>query len=437
MLITDYFVDPVLRAPMIGSMLMCLSAALVGVIVFLKRQSLIGEALSHAAYPGVVLGVIVIGLLFGDSTTSEYGGIVMLTGAFLTAMLGVKLIGALEKTGVNADAALCFTLSYFFGIGITLASHIQFSFSNLFRQVQVYFYGQAATMTDVHIALYSALVLFVMVCLYFLRKEFKTWIFDPVFTKVLGVNVSLLETVFLLLVGLSIVIGIRSVGVVLMSAMLIAPAAAARQCTSHLKSLFALAGLFGVLSAGLGTYLANEISLKMGQKVGLPTGPMIVVVASLFCIGALLFAPERGLVFRFLRILKFRSNCLKENLLKNLWRQGKAASFASLKEHLFVSSWHLQWALCRLIREGWVQREGDNYRLTEDGVYRAKKIVRLHRLWEVYLADYVGIGPLRVHSSAEEMEHILTPQLEEELTLILKNPKEDPHHQPIPLREER
>lgn len=430
----DYFVDPVLRAPMIGSMLMCLSAALVGVLVFLKRQSLIGEALSHAAYPGVILGVIGIGLIFGDSTAPEYAGIALLTGAFITALLGNKLISALEKCRINADAALCFTLSFFFGIGITLASHIQFSFSNLYRQVQIYFYGQAATMTDIHIAIYSALVILVLVCLYFLRKEFKSWIFDPVYTKVLGVNVRLLEAVFILLVGLSIVIGIRSVGVVLMSAMLIAPAAAARQCTSHLKTMFALAGLFGLLSAGIGTYLANEISLRMG--IGLPTGPMIVVVASSICVLALLFAPERGLIIRFFRILQFRSNCLNENLLKNLWRQGKKTSFASLKEHLFVPSWHLKWALSRLIREGWVEKKGNTYNLTQDGSYRAKKIVRLHRLWELYLADYVGIGALRVHSSAEEMEHIITPELEEELTLLLRNPKEDPHHQPIPPREE-
>lgn len=432
MLITDYFVDPVLRAPMIGSMLMCLSAALVGVIVFLKRQSLIGEALSHAAYPGVVLGVIAVGLFYGDSTSYEYAGLVMLTAAFITALLGVKLISALEKMRVNTDAALCFTLSFFFGIGITLASHIQFSFSNLYRQVQIYFYGQAATMTDMHIIIYSVLVIFVIVCLFFLRKEFKVWIFDPVYAQVLGIRIRLLESVFLLLVGLSIVIGIRSVGVVLMSAMLIAPAAAARQCTSNFKQMFFLAGLFGLLSAGLGTYFANEVSLNMGQKMGVPTGPMIVLVASMICILALLFAKEKGLVIRFWRILKFRSMCLNENLLKTLWKQEKKATFAYLKEHLYVPSWHLMWALKRLMKEGWIEKKGHTYCLTQDGTIRAVRIVRLHRLWELYLADYVGIGPLRVHSSAEEMEHILTPELEEELTFLLQNPQIDPHQQPIP-----
>lgn len=429
----DYFSDPVLRAPMIGSMLMCLAASLVGVIVFLKRQSLIGEALSHAAYPGVVLGIILIGLIFGDTTTNPFSGIAMLGGAFITAILGVKLIGYLEnKVRVNADAALCFTLSFFFGIGITLASHIQFSFSNLYRQVQIYFYGQAATMTDIHIAIYGILVFFVLTSLFFFRKEFKTWIFDPVYSEVIGVNIRLIDTIFLLLVSLSVVIGIRSVGVVLMSAMLIAPAAAARQCAANLKQMFIMAAIFGIASAGLGTYLANELSLR--EQVSLPTGPMIVLIASALCILALLFAPEKGLFVRMVRIINFRSTCLNENLLKTLWREGKhkPSAFSTLRKHLFVSSLHLRWALFRLTRQGWIRKIGDSYSLTEDGVIRAEKIIRLHRLWELYLADYIGIGALRVHSSAEEMEHILTPALEEELTRILNNPTQDPHRQPIP-----
>jgi manganese/zinc/iron transport system permease protein len=429
----DYFTDPVLRAPMIGSILMCLSAALIGVIVFLKKQSLIGEALSHAAYPGVVCGVIFVGVLFGDSTSSPFAGVAMLTGAFLTAILGSRMITWLEnKHKVNADAALCFTLSFFFGIGITLASHIQFSFSNLYRQVQIYFYGQAATMTDIHILIYGILVLFVLTSLFILRKEFKIWLFDPIYSKVIGINTKMIGLVFLLLATLSIVIGIRSVGVVLMSAMLIAPAAAARQCTSHLKTMFLLAAIFGISSAGLGTYLANELSTH--AKVSLPTGPMIVLIAASICILALAFAPEKGLIFRMIRIIKFRSTCLNENLLKTLWREGKhkPCTFDVLKKHLFVASLHLQWALFRLSRQGWIQKTDGSYSLTKDGILRAEKVIRLHRLWELYLADYVGLGAQRVHSSAEEMEHILTPELEKELTRLLNNPKEDPHHQPIP-----
>lgn len=435
-----YFYDPVLRAPMLGSMLMCVSASLVGVLVFLRKQSLIGETLSHASYPGVVVGVIVIGLMFGDLTGSQYSGPAMLCGAFLFALLGVRILRFLEKKlKVYPDAALCFVLSFFFGFGILLSSEIQISLSNLYRQVQTYFYGQAATLTDLHISLYGFLVLLIGSLLYLFRKEFKTWLFDPKFAKVSGINIPLLETIFLLLVTASIVIGIRSVGVVLMSAMLIAPAAAARQCTHRLRRMFFLAATFGMISAALGTYLANEISWWLinkypGTRMTLPTGPMIVLMSSLICIGALLFAPDRGLLIRFFRVIHFKSTCLQENLLKTLWRFGPS-SLPSLKEHLLVSTPFLYWVAFRLKRKGWVVKKGLNYELTDQGGVYARQIIRLHRLWELYLSDYVGIGPKRVHASAEEMEHILTPELERELTEILSDPIFDPHHQPIPPKE--
>lgn len=433
----QYFTDPVLRAPMIGSMLMSTAASLVGVIVLLRRQSLIGEALSHAAYPGVVLGVVVMGIFYGDLTGSDFINVVMLIGAFITACLGVWLLRWMEeKLRVYPDAALCFVLSFFFGLGILIASYIQFPFSNLYRQIQTYFYGQAATLTDFHIVTYGSLVALIAFFLILFRKEFKVWIFDPQFAQVVGLNLSSLEIVFILLVALSVVIGIRSVGVVLMSAMLIAPAAAARQCAKNLKEMFFWAIVFGAFSAGLGTYIANEVSWQLLKKYPetrmiLPTGPMIVLVASSICLAALFLAPERGILARGLRQIRFRAASLQENLLKTLFRIGPSPLF-SLKEHLLVNKWHLRYALSKMIRQGWVKKDQTLYTLTKDGTFKAKHIVRLHRLWELYLADYVGVGPERVHASAEEMEHILTPELEKELTKILNDPKQDPHHQPIP-----
>lgn len=437
--IINYFTDPVLRAPMIGSILMCVAAALVGVIVFLRKSALLGEALSHAAYPGVVLGVVIVGLLTGDQTAGEEIELTLIAGAFITALSGMGVLRVLEKKGkVKHDAALCFVLSFFFGIGITIASHIQFSFPNLYRQVQIYFYGQAATMTDQHIYIYLIFVIVLMTSLFLFRKEIKTLLFNPEYAQVAGLNVPLLDMVLFLLITVAVVIGIRSVGVVLMSAMLIAPAAAARQCTHSLRKMFALSALFGVISAFLGTILANESTLKLlelypGVRRAMPTGPLIVLVASLICLLALFFAPDKGIFVRFLRILRFRANCSKENLLKALWRESPQ-KLAPLSALLCINRVHLLWLLFRLRRQGWINRGAAGYYLTKDGDVRASKIIRLHRLWELYLADYVGVGATRVHSSAEEMEHILTPELEKQLTELLKDPKQDPHRQPIPPR---
>ena len=224
-----YFVDPILRGPTIGSMLMCLAAGLVGAVVFLRKQSLLGEALSHAAYPGVIIGVMVAGAFSLDASNHTLLASLIMAGAFVTALLGMLSIFCLVNfLKVKNDVALCFVLSTFFGIGLTLASQVQFTYSSLYQQIQVYLYGQAATMSDIHIKIYAFLALSIIIAAITFLKELEIIIFDRDYAESLGIRVRFVDGLFLILIVLAVVIGIRSVGVVLMSAMLIAPAAAAR-----------------------------------------------------------------------------------------------------------------------------------------------------------------------------------------------------------------
>lgn len=436
-----FFTDSVLRGPTIGSMLMCFSAALIGVVVFLRKQSLLGESLSHAAYPGVVVGVIVAGMAGLSADEPGLLALMMMIGAFLSAFLGLLTIHFLErKVKVRSDAALCLVLSSFFGIGLTLASQVQYSHSSSYRQIQAYLYGQAATMTDVHIWIYGIFSLFIVSIFLIFFKEIEIILFDRNFAKISGFPVRRIETLIFVLIVLSIVIGIRSVGVVLMSAMIIAPAAAARQFTNRFINMLWIAPVFGVLSGFLGNYLSIQLTRydflqRSGARFILPTGPMIVLVASFFCLLAIFFAPQRGLSLRLIRIARFRYRCICENVLKGIWRQGPDQCY-SLKEiiqYQSLSKIYLRFVLWRLVHDGWMEKPDKlSYRLTPKGKIWAAKIVRLHRLWEVYLANYVGIRHERVHRNAEEMEHIITPELEEELTLLLKDPQLDPHAQEIP-----
>lgn len=436
----NYFTDPVLRAPTLGCMLMGLSAALIGVIAYLRKESLLGEALSHASYPGVILGAIWASMMVGGYSDQLWLSILSISGAFIFALLGNYLIHYLEMHWrIRPDSALCFILSLFFGIGILLASYVQFANASIYKQSLSYLYGQAATMSDKHIALYGVLSLLVASMIFLFYKEIKVLTFDRDYAHAIGLRVHLIDMAILIFLSLSIVIGIRSVGVVLMSAMLIAPAAAARQYTHRLSYMLLLAGIFGVLSGFLGNFFSVELAsylshLYPSDRLSLPTGPMIVMVASIICMLSLFFAPERGLLVRLGRITLFRSRCLRENLLKIMWRQGKEKQFSldEIRRTQAISKPYLFLLLLSLSHQGWVQRYGTNFRLTLDGIHRAEHIVRLHRLWEVYLCDYVGMGADRVHKSAEEMEHILTPELEKELTLLLQDPKVDPHQQPIP-----
>ena len=153
----DFFTDPVLRAPTLGSIFMCLSSSLAGVVVLLKKRSLLGESLSHAAYPGIALGVVLLAPFFSPS--SEGFSLAILGCAFVSSLIGMLVIDILQKKfRVKDDAALCFVLSSFFGLGVLIVSRIQTTHALWYKQVQAFLYGQTATMRVVHVWIYLGLL---------------------------------------------------------------------------------------------------------------------------------------------------------------------------------------------------------------------------------------------------------------------------------------
>lgn len=422
------FLDPVLFAPTLGSMLMCLASSLVGVLVFVRKRSLLGETLSHAAYPGVIISLFVTALFFAYS--EELIAIVVLVGALITSLLGLYAIDFLKrKFRIYDDAALTFILASFLGVGILFASHIQQSHALWYRQSLLFLYGQVATMREGHVVIYGVLALLVVLFVSICYHSLLSLNFDRIYSRSIGMRTKLLDMLTFWLLAFAIVIGIRSVGVILMSGMLIAPAIAAKALTHKLSKLLFLAALFGVLSA----YLGNLITFALPLQFAVPTGPAIVLVATGFALLSLLFAPEEGLVNRFLRVAKFARERRMENILKLAWKKGQLISAREVIAHFPLNALYLKFFFQKMVRQGWLSKETKGvYRLTEDGVRRAERIVRLHRLWEVYLFDFLGVSSERVHGSACEMEHIITPELEDKLSLLLGDPKTDPHAQPIP-----
>ncbi|MFZ4099617.1 MAG: iron chelate uptake ABC transporter family permease subunit [Chlamydiia bacterium] len=436
MRILDYVVDPLFRGPTLGSVLMCIAASLVGGIVVLRKRSLLGETLAHAAYPGVLLALTVASQFFSNPLDEGVLPLVLL-GASIAAWLALNLIRALEKRRVRPDSALCFVLASFFGFGLLFASRLQVVLPKWYQQAESFLFGQTVTMTDQDIWLYGGLVLTVLSLVILFFKELQVVSFDAEFAQTLGVRAQWADRLFTLLLVAAVVIGLRSVGVVLMSAMLIIPAITARQFCHRLPVLLTIAALVGGASGFLGTILSVEggewLSEQLQRSMALATGPSIVLTAALFCVLALLLAPERGLVIKTLRMARFRMKCLDENLLKAIWRaRGAMIGPETLAEWVGSAQTWVRWRLWRLIRQGWVVHRDASWHLTEDGHARATQIVRLHRLWELYLTDYLGLGVERVHRNAEEIEHILTPDIERQLVDLLNQPAFDPHKQPIP-----
>lgn len=429
--------DPIFRIPIIGAILMCFTSALVGVICMLKKRSLLGEALSHATYPGIVISVVIAQAF---CTVSEgLISVAIALGAFFSSIIGLLAIEYMEKKqGINSDVALCFILSTFLGTGVLLASKIQITHALLYQKVQIFLYGQIATLLKVHLWMYGVLALLTCLVICILFQEIRISIFDKNYARSIGISSKSIDMICFFVIIWAIVIGLRSVGIIMMSGMLIIPATTARQYTNRLSTLFILSGVFGIISAFVGSILSMQPlwMLSKGKALYMPTGPLIVLVASALCLISLLLAPSRGLLFRKIRIFQFNYKCLLENILKKIWQLqvNRAVPLIELKRCFSGFPLLFTISLYQLQKRHWIVRKNGQIALTSEGVRRAEYIVRLHRLWEAYLFSCLDVDIKKVHASAEEMEHILTRELEADLTTLLKNPKFDPHYQTIPER---
>lgn len=437
----QYFLDPVLRAPTIVTMVVCFVAALLGTFIVLRKEALLGEVFSHMALPGVVVALIAARFFSFDSELITISFVTI--GAFCFTFLGALFISFLKRKGkLVADSALSFALVSFFGLGLLILSGLQQDFPSLYRKSESYLFGQAATLDDSYIVIYLALAAFVLIVSIIFFRPIKVLIFDEVFAQNIGMPKKTIEAILFVLVVLSCVMGLKSVGVVLITSMLIFPPLSAREFTKRVSMQFALSGLFGIFAGFLGVVFSYELSLRLSQHsqkaISLPLGPMITLVAFGLFLITLIVSPRQGFLKRGVRKWTFSFRCEQENLLKAIWK------YCSVHDKKTLSRQEIEeiyppkfFSLFFLLHKKFIRRVSKNeYEMTSSGLMRGRKIVRLHRLWEVYLVKFCKVPKERVHPSAEEMEHILTREIEEELDRILGYPKLDPHKQPIPQQDE-
>lgn len=277
------FTDYTFQTVALGSALLGLISGVLGSFAVLRRQSLLGDGVSHAALPGVVMAF----LLTGIKNTE-----ILLLGALLTGLPATFFImGIVRHSRIKFDSALALVMSVFFGLGLVLLTYSQKLPNANQAGLNRFIYGQASTLLQRDIVLMGVcgLVLLLFVVLFW--KEFKLFSFDPEFAASLGFSTGKLNVLLSFLIVLAIIIGLQTVGVVLMSAMLIAPAVAARQWSHRLWLMVCLAAIFGALSGVIGTLLSSSYA-------ELPTGPVIVVCVTLIAALSLLVAPRRGILHR-------------------------------------------------------------------------------------------------------------------------------------------
>ncbi len=268
----------------LGTGFLGLLSGVIGTYATLRKQSLLGDALSHAALPGIGLAFLLIG-------TKELS--VLLTGAAISGIIATFLIQAMNKNGtVKFDSALSIILASFFGLGLVILTYIQGKANANQAGLEKFIYGQASSMllSDVKLIVGIGSVMLILVIVFW--KELKVFTFNEVFAETLGYSTKFLQFLLSTMIVLTVILGLEAVGVILMSALLIGPAVAARQWSDRLSVVVVLAGLFGFLSGTIGTIISS-----IGNQI--PTGPTIVLVLSFFIIVSLFLSPKRGLLTKW------------------------------------------------------------------------------------------------------------------------------------------
>lgn len=280
------FFDYTLRVVALGSAILGLVSGSLGAYAVLRRQSLLGDAISHAALPGIGLAF----LLTGTRATSA-----LVLGAALAGWIGTLVVLAVVRTTrIKEDSALGIVLSVFFGLGLVILTFIQRRPDAAQAGLETFLFGQAATLLVGDVILIAILGAAGLLTALLFWKEFKLLSFDPDFGVTLGFPMGRLDVLLTSVLVVAIVIGLQTVGVVLMSAMIVAPAAAARQWTDRLGLMMLLAGAFGAMAGVAGAVLSSTAER-------LPTGPTIVLCLSVIVVVSLTLAPNRGVLWGWLR----------------------------------------------------------------------------------------------------------------------------------------
>uniref|UniRef100_UPI00404765EB metal ABC transporter permease n=2 Tax=Roseivirga sp. TaxID=1964215 RepID=UPI00404765EB len=418
------FQDASIVSVAVGAMLLTASSAVVGTFTFLRKKALVGDAVAHSVLPGICLAFILSG---------TKNPIILIIGAFITGWISLLIIDLItQRSKIKEDSAIALVLSVFFGVGILMLTNIQHSGNAAQTGLDSFLFGKAAALVGKDLITFSivAVVLILTVTLFF--KELKIIAFDSNYAKALGLPVRSIDLLLTTLTVLAVVTGIQAVGVVLMAAMLITPAAAARFWTNDVKNMTIIAAIMGSLSGLSGAYVSYVAP-------AMPTGPWIVMIISAIALTSFFFAPKRGIISRYFTQRKLQVMIMDENLLKSLYHLGeedanmfKGRKIDEIIEKRYFPRKRLKAALSRLKREGYLARANGEWQFTQVGKQKGQRVVKLHRLWELYLSTYVKIASDHVHEDAETIEHIITPELEAELERMLEYPEMDPHREKIP-----
>ena len=403
------FQDESVRFAVIGSILLGVTCGLLGSFIVVRKMALVGDALSHAVLPGVALG-----FLWGQTKDP----LAIFVGATVAGLLGTTVVSVIRQTTrLKEDAALGLVLASFFAVGICFVTMIQRLPTGNKSGIDKFLFGQAAAISAGDLGLMAIITALSILTITLFYKECLVTSFDAGFARAAGFPTQLIHHGIMLLLAFAVVVALQAVGVVLVSAMLITPAAAAYLLTDRMHRMLILAAVFGMVAGVLGAFMSF-----LGNN--LPTGPFMVLGASAVFVGAFLFGPKHGVLVRWWKRRSRADRIGRENTLKSIYRvleerefHGEGVSLRELAELRRESIEEARAEAIELARHGLVtpHEEGNILFFTPRGWQRACEIVRNHRLWELYLTNAVQYAPDHVHEDADKIEHVIGTETVREL----------------------
>lgn len=421
------------RVVVVSVAMLGIAAGLVGSFTLLRKRALIGDALAHASLPGIAVAFLLSAAWGGNGKSLP----MLLVGATLGGLCGVGTILLVQSaTRLKQDAVLGIVLSVFFGAGAALLGIVQQMKTGSAAGLETFIYGKTASIqqSDANLILGVAVLSLGISVLLF--KELKLLCFDQDFADAQGLSSIALDVVLMTLVVAVTMVGLQAVGLILVVALLVIPPAAARFWTDSLFRLAAVSAAFGLLGGVLGA-----VTSALLPK--LPSGAMIVLVCAFIFVVSMALGPARGVIPRELRRRKLNHNIDRQHLLRGLFElleHGQNLELAGapaikpvrFEQLLRLRSWspqRLRRTIARAAANHWVRSSHDEIRLTSVGYAEAARLTRQHRLWELYLIRYADVAPARVDRDADAIEHVLEPEIVDELEALLD---ESPVAIPVP-----
>jgi manganese/zinc/iron transport system permease protein len=401
------------------------ACALVGCFLVLRRMSLMGDAISHAVLPGLVIALLVSGSM---------GIVPMFLGAAAMGLLTTFLTQTLHQYArVPSDASMGVVFTSLFALGVVLVkkfvSGLHFDVACVYEGA-LEFVPFAEPMLGLPRPLFTTLVVLLvnLAVLALLWKELKVSSFDASLASTMGFSATMMHYLLMVLVAVTAVASFEAVGSILVVAMLIVPAATAHLLCDRLGVMVFLSAVIGVAAAVLG-YVA-------GRWFDTNYAGMITVAVGVLYGLAVLVSPRYGLISSLVRNVRMSLKVVGDDLLGMLYKVEELAREKPLSpvdaRRAVGGGWQARWGLAKLIRGGKIESSGDRLLLTNSGRESARSLVRSHRLWETYLVEHLGMPLDHVHEPADRVEHYIDERLRRELEAEVDTAAGDPHGREIP-----